>query len=95
MNAEDSNKSSKTNWAKVEAMSDEEIDTSDIAPLNESFFSSARLRAPAEKVSVTIDVDADVLEWFRTQGTDFQRRMNAALKIYAQAHKHSRESQPR
>lgn len=67
-------------------MTDEEIDTTDIPPLDETFFADARLRMP-EKVSVTLDVNADVLEWFKAQGEDFQQRMNAALKIYAEAHK--------
>lgn len=68
-------------------MTDEEIDTSDIPPLDETFFADARLRVPGKKVSVTLDVDADVIEWFRAQGEDFQNRVNAALKIYAEAHK--------
>ena len=68
-------------------MTDEDIDTSDIPPLGEAFFATARLRMPGKKVSVTLDVDADVLEWFRAQGEDFQNRINAALKIYAEAHK--------
>jgi uncharacterized protein (DUF4415 family) len=71
-------------------MSDEEIDTSDIPPLDETFFANARLRVPRKKVSVTLDVDADVIEWFRAQGEDFQNRVNAALKIYAEAHKEHR-----
>jgi uncharacterized protein (DUF4415 family) len=68
-------------------MTDEEIDTSDIPPLGETFFANARLRMPAQKVSVTLDVDADVLAWFKAQGEEFQQRVNAALKIYAEAHK--------
>jgi uncharacterized protein (DUF4415 family) len=68
-------------------MTDEEIDTSDIPPLDETFFANARLRLPAQKVSVTLDVDADVLAWFKAQGEEFQQRVNAALKIYAEAHK--------
>ena len=68
-------------------MTDEEIDTSDIPPLDETFFAGARLRMPGRKVSVTLDVDADVLAWFKEQGEDFQNRINAALKIYAEAHK--------
>jgi uncharacterized protein (DUF4415 family) len=28
-----------------------------------------------------------VLEWFQAQGEDFQKRISAALKIYAEAHK--------
>ncbi len=38
------------------------------------------------KASVTLEVDADVLEWFKAQGGDVQTRLNAALRIYAQAH---------
>ena len=38
------------------------------------------------KASVTLEVDADVLEWFKSQGAEFQTRINAALRIYAEAH---------
>lgn len=82
-------KPSKTNWTRVDEMTDEEIDTSDIPPLDETFFANAKLRVP-EKVSVTVNVDADVLEWFRAQGGEFQQRINAALRIYAEAHKEHR-----
>jgi uncharacterized protein (DUF4415 family) len=71
-------------------MIDEEIDTSDISPLGENFFAQAKLRVP-EKVSVTVNVDADVLEWFRAQGGEFQQRINAALRTYAEAHKERRQ----
>lgn len=67
-------------------MTDEEIDTSDTSPLDAAFFDGARLRMP-RKVSVILNVDADVLEWFKAQGEDFRNRINAALKIYAEAHK--------
>ena len=90
MNAQDLKKPSETNWARVSEMTDEEIDTSDIPPLDETFFANARLRMPEKKVSVTLDVDADVLEWFKAQGGEFQKRINAALKIYAEAHKEQR-----
>jgi uncharacterized protein (DUF4415 family) len=68
-------------------MPDEEIDTSDIPPLDETFFANARLRMPEQQVSVTLDVDADVLAWFKAQGEDYRNRINAALKLYAAAHK--------
>ena len=89
MSASDLKKPSETNWTRVDAMSDEEIDTSDIPPLDEAFFADAKLRVP-EKVSITVNVDADVLEWFRAQGEEFQQRINAALRIYAEAHKEHR-----
>jgi uncharacterized protein (DUF4415 family) len=87
MNAQDLKKPSGTNWARVSEMRDEEIDTSDIPALDETFFANARLRMPEKKVAVTLDVDAEVLEWFKAQGEDFHNRINAALKIYAEAHK--------
>jgi uncharacterized protein (DUF4415 family) len=87
MNAQDLKKPSETNWARVSEMTDEEIDTSDIPPLDETFFANARLRMPEKKISITLDVDADVLEWFKAQGEEFQHRINAALRIYAEAHK--------
>lgn len=90
MSGQDLKKPSETNWARVNEMTDEEIDTSDIPPLDETFFSGARLRVPGRLVPVTLDVDAEVLEWFKAQGEDFRNRINAALKIYAEAHKEQR-----
>lgn len=51
-------------WARVEAMTDDEIDISDIPPLDAAFFANARLRMP-EKVSVTLNVNADVSDAYR------------------------------
>ncbi len=67
-------------------MTDEEIDTSDSPPLDDDFFARAQWRMPEKKTAVTLSVDSEVLKWFEAQGADFQQRVNAALKIYAQAH---------
>lgn len=90
MNAQDLKKPSEADWARVSEMADEDIDTSDVPPLGEAFFANARLRVPGNKVSVTLDVDSDVIEWFKAQGGEFQSRVNAALRIYAEAHKEHR-----
>jgi hypothetical protein len=37
---------SKTDWARVSALTDSEIDTCEIPPLGDSFFSRAQLRVP-------------------------------------------------
>jgi uncharacterized protein (DUF4415 family) len=68
-------------------MDDEAIDTSDIPPLSKAFFEKATLRAPGQPVAVTMHVDADVLAWFQAQGEEYEQRMNAALRIYAEAHR--------
>ena len=77
---------SETDWARIDSMSDDEIDTSDIPPLGDEFFSKAQWRMPRGKTAVTLSVDDEVLRWFEAQGAEFQRRINAALRIYAEAH---------
>lgn len=81
------NISSLTDWEWVDALTDEEIDTSDIPPLDESFFANATLRLPKAKQTVTVRLDADVLEWFRSQGKGYQTRINAVLRLYMEAQK--------
>lgn len=49
MNAKNSKKTSKTDWARVDGMTDEMIDTSEVPPLDDSFFSTADLRLPKKK----------------------------------------------
>lgn len=83
-----SNSTSRTDWTRVDALTDDEIDTSEIPPLSEDFFRRASWRAPAP-VSVTVRVDPDVLAWFRARGEEGERRMSAALRIYAEAHRES------
>jgi uncharacterized protein (DUF4415 family) len=71
-----------TDWERVDALSDEEIDTSDIPPLDEDFFLNAELLMPEPKQVITMRVDKDVLDWFKAQGRGYQTRMNAVLRMY-------------
>ena len=87
MSARNLKKPSETDWARIDAMTDEEIDTSDIPPLDDEFFAEAEWRMPKRKTAVTLSVDDDVLKWFEAQGAEFQQRINAALRIYAEAHR--------
>lgn len=87
MSARNLKKPSETDWARLDNMTDEEVDTSDIPPLGEAFFTTAQWRMPGKKTAVTLSVDDDVLKWFEAQGAEFQQRINAALRIYAEAHR--------
>ena len=86
MSENDLKRVSKTNWERVDAMTDEEIDTSDIPPLDETFFANAEIRLPKPKVPITIRLDDDVLRWFRSMGRGYQTRINAVLRTYMEAH---------
>ena len=74
-------KSSKTDWKRLEAMEDKDIDTSDIPELGDEFFRNAELTVPA-KQSVTMRLDTDVLTWFKSQGQGYQTRINKLLRTY-------------
>jgi hypothetical protein len=55
-------KPSQTDWERIDKLTDEEIDTSDIPLLDDSFFAKARLRMPRPQVPVTMHVDAECPE---------------------------------
>jgi uncharacterized protein (DUF4415 family) len=86
MNENDLKKVSKTDWQRIDAMSDEDIDTSDIPPLDEAFFANAQIRLPERKVPITIRLDPDVLAWFKDLGKGYQTHINAVLRTYMEAH---------
>ena len=87
MNAANMKKPSETNWAAVDALTDETMDTSDIPPLTEADFARMTLRLPPQPVAVTLHLDPEVLAWFEAQGGDYEQRINAALRLYAEVHK--------
>jgi uncharacterized protein (DUF4415 family) len=87
MNENIMNNISKTDWNRIDAMKDEDIDTSDIPPLSEDFWTKAQLRMPKPPVTVEVEVDPETFAWFQAQGETAQQQMSVALKIYVQANK--------
>lgn len=81
-----------TDWARVDALTDEDIERAiaedpDAAPLLDAeWFRNAELVIPAAKVATSMRVDGDVMDWFKGQGRGWQTRMNAVLRAYAKAH---------
>ncbi len=78
---------SKTNWTRVDSLSDRDIDYSDTPELDKDFFKSATLVLPEPKTTVTIRLDQRVLEWFKAKGPGYQTRINALLRAYMEAHR--------
>ncbi|MEO1389267.1 MAG: BrnA antitoxin family protein [Cyanobacteria bacterium J06634_6] len=84
---------SRTDWSRIDAMTDEDIDTSDIPPLTEAFFEKATLRMPKPSLqAVSIRIDTETLAWFREKGQEAEQHMAAALRIYAEAQKRAVEA---
>ena len=86
MNADTTNNISKTDWERIDAMRDEDIDTSDIPPLSAEFWAKAKLRSP-NQITASVQIDSETFAWFQSQGENASQQMSVALKIYAEAHK--------
>jgi uncharacterized protein (DUF4415 family) len=84
----DDTRRGKTDWAAVDALTDEEIEAAvrndpDAVPLDFDW-SEAVLVIPPKKKAISIRVDEDVLDYFKKDGAGYQRRMNAVLRFYMQ-----------
>jgi hypothetical protein len=62
------------------------LNTSDIPPLTEEFFSKSRWWKPVASLNVLLQIEPETLAWFQSQGEDYEKRMAAAVRIYAEAH---------
>jgi len=68
--------------ARLAALPDASIDTSDIPELSDDAWRAGvrgRFYKPV-KQQITARVDADVLEWLKSQGKGYQGRLNAILR---------------
>jgi len=79
---------SRTDWERLRTMRDEEIDFSDIPPINRNVFKKMVVRMPRRKSLVSLRIDPDVIEWFKRRGKGYQTRINALLRAYVDAHSH-------
>lgn len=85
---------SKTDWDKVRALTDDQIEAAarsdpDAPLLDDAFWEAAQAIAPARiaKRHQGLRLDAEVIDWFKAQGPGWQTRMNAVLKAYVTAEK--------
>ncbi len=82
-------RSIKSDLAKIDRMTDADIDYSDIPELDDEFFKNAKVVDwPPTKAQLTIRLDADVLAWLKSNGRGYQTRINRILRL-------AMESQPK
>ena len=85
---------SQTNLARVRATRYDDIVRDGDAPeWTPQMFAKAvarkGLKPVAKKSLLSLRVDSDVIDWFKSQGAGYQSRMNALLRAYMEAHKRS------
>ena len=87
MNNEPILSKSLTDWQKLETMEDDFSDCPEITPAQ---FAKAtvhrRTKSIQIKESVMLNIDVDVIEWFKSQGESYQNQINALLRDYMQTH---------
>ena len=82
-----SKKSIKSDLKRLDAMSDEDIDYSEIPEFDDDFLRSVEMKISPGKKPVALRLDADVLDWMKAQGKGYQSRINAILRAYYEAHR--------
>ena len=90
MSRSSSSKASKTDWPRIKAMKDKDITLTAEHPAAEvkhivRGIARRGLQPIPPKASISLRVDADVLEWFKAQGAGYQTRMNAVLRAFREA----------
>ncbi len=78
-----------TDWDRFRSLTDAQIraalDTDpEVIPTDAGFWKGAKVVLPRPKQTVTIRLDADLLEWLRKQ-KGYQTRINAVLRTYMEA----------
>ena len=67
---------------ELQNIPDAGIDTSDIPELGDRFWANAKMIMPITKQAVSIRLDSDILDWFKSQGKGYQSTINNVLRTY-------------
>jgi uncharacterized protein (DUF4415 family) len=75
---------SRSDFEAVARMSNEEIErqATDDPEERDWDWTSASLELPKPKVGIHIKLDADIIDYFKQEGSGYQTRINAALKLF-------------
>ncbi len=84
---------SETDWKRIDAMKDEDIDLSETPEVTPEMFARGVLRRNFQpippKKQLTLRIDSDVVEWYKKQGRGYQTKINSLLRAYMKEHQRS------
>ena len=76
-------KLSKTRLSEIENLPEDSIDTSDIPELDDDFWENAQRIVPENY----LQIEHEILEWFKKQGQDYHDQINTVLRAYMETHR--------
>jgi len=79
--------SGKTNWDKLESLTDSQINYSDIPETNSGFWSDAEIVLPHKKVDLNIKIDEDIAIWLDKFGEKYNSTINRILRSHFSTYK--------
>ena len=74
----------KSDWKRVKAMKDKDINVGGDSPeITAEMWRNAVVtdRRPPKK-NITLRIDPEIIDWFKSKGKGYQTRMNAVLRAY-------------
>ena len=72
---------------QISELSDDDIDTSDIPELDETFWAKAKVTPPRTKPNISLRVPEEVIEFFKAESPKgYTGRMATVLSAYVQVH---------
>ena len=88
----------RTNWRRLRGLTGGQIRAGlrkdrEVVPTDPAFWAKAKVVMPRAKKTVTMRLDADLLDWFRSNA-GYQTRINAVLRAYMNARLESVEADP-
>ena len=87
----------KTDWARVDALAEKHADDagdddSDWAELTSIDWTDAKIVYPVTKAAISIRLDSDVVDFFKSSGKGYQGRINAVLRHFMTAQKKDKKA---
>ncbi len=78
-----------TDWARLRRLTDDEAHEraqrdSDNPPAPASWLAAGELVEPVRKRAISLRLDPEVIDWFRSTGPKYQSRMNAVLRAFVE-----------
>lgn len=76
----------RTDLERIDAMTPAEVEALAVTDDGGNFdWANAKVGFPGPKQQLTVRLDKDVIDWFRSQGSGYQTRMNAVLRSFVAA----------
>lgn len=73
----------KTDWKRLRAMKDGDIDLSDIPELGAAFWKNAKFMIPrTDAPKTSVKLDQELVDWFKKHDKSYINHIQAVLKTY-------------